>query len=131
MRKRLGLRIEDLSRECRLEHGAISQLERDKTRPQPWVLGRVLRALAPAFQAAFPETDPYDFIIPVRSFGTWLKNFRLRRGLKLKDLAKSLQVRPYTVIRYEADLSKPDRAVAARLRSVFKLNGELERWVGS
>jgi transcriptional regulator with XRE-family HTH domain len=131
MRKRLGLTIEGLSRKCRVSHNAIAQLERNETRVQPWVLGRILPILANRFEEAFPESkgDPYDFIIPPTSFGSWLKNLRLRRALKLGDLAAVLKVKPFTVIRYEADLSKPDRAVRERLRSALKLNGELDRFL--
>lgn len=37
-------------------------------------------------------------------------------------------VRPFTVIRYEADESKPTPEVRDNLRRAFKLNGELDRY---
>ncbi len=131
MRRRLGLRIEDLSAKSGLSHNAISRLERDTTkRVHPWVLGRILPYLASRFNETFPEAggDPYDFLIPPSTFGAWLKNFRMRRGLKLKDLARELKVRPFTVIRYEADLAKPSREVRENLRRKYALNGEFDRF---
>lgn len=133
MRRRLGLRIEDLSERSGVGHNAISRLERDATRKvHPWVLGRVLPYLASHFKETFPEAggDPYDFLIPQTTFGGWLKNFRMRRGLKLKDLARVLKVRPFTVIRYEADASKPTLEVRQNLRRAYRLNGQLDRFFG-
>jgi transcriptional regulator with XRE-family HTH domain len=132
MRRRLGLRIEDLSAKSGLSPNAISRLERDATKKvHPWLLGRVLPYLAAQFKETFPEAggDPYDFLIPPTTFGGWLKNFRMRRGLKLKELARALKVRPFTVIRYEADLSKPSRKVRVNLRRRYGLNGELDRFL--
>ena len=129
MRRRLGLRIEDLSAKSGLSHNALSRLERDATeKVHPWVLGRVLPYLASQFNETFPEAggDPYDFLIPPVTFGGWLKNFRMRRALKLKDLAHALKVRPFTVIRYEADASKPTLVVRRNLRRIYRLNGELD-----
>lgn len=59
----------------RLGHNTIAKIERDETRKvQPWILGRILPALAGRFKEAFPETggDPYDFLIPPTTFGGWL-----------------------------------------------------------
>ncbi len=131
MRRRLGLRIEDLSAKSGVSHNAISRLERGETKKvHPWIIGRVLPELASQFKEVYPEVggDPYDFLIPTTSFGSWLKNFRMRRGLKLKDLAKRLGVRPFTVIRYEADETKPAPEVRQRLRRTFGLNGEIDRF---
>ena len=121
MRKRLHLTIEDLSRKSRLSHNVIARLERDETRVQPWVLGRILPFLAARFKETFPESsgDAYDFLIPPTSFGAWLKNQRLRRGIKLKELAKQLGVCPFTLIRYESDRAQPSPAVRERLCRLF------------
>lgn len=131
MRKRLNFTIEDLSKRSGISHNVIARLERDETRKiNPSVLGRILPLLADRFKETFPEAqgDPYDFLIPPNSFGRWLKNFRLRRGMQLKDLAKSLNVRPYTIIRYEADQTKPAESVRQELKRLFELNGELDRF---
>lgn len=131
MRRRLGLRIEDLSAKSGVSHNAISRLERnDAKKVHPWVLGRVLPFLASRFKETFPEAggDPYDFLIPPTTFGGWLKNFRMRRGLKLKDVAHALNVRPFTVIRYEAGTSKPNAEVRRNLSRVYRLNGRVDRF---
>lgn len=133
LRKRLGVTLEEFSQMTRLGHNTIAKIERGETRKvQPWVFGRILPVLAGRFKEAFPETDgdPYDFLIPPTTFGGWLKNFRMRRGLKLKDLARALKVRPFTVIRYEANATKPAQEVRANLRRVYRLNGELDRFFG-
>jgi len=129
MRQRLGLRLDDLSAESGLSRNALSRLERGATKKvHPWILGRVLPFLAALFKETFPEAggDPYDFLTPPTTFGTWLKNFRMRRGLKLKDLAARLKVRPFTIIRYEADESKPSPSVRQNLRTLYRLNGQLD-----
>lgn len=116
----------------RLGHNTIAKLERNETRSvQPWILGRILPFVQEKFNEAFPDAkgDAYDYLIPPKTFGGWMKNFRARRGLKLKELAKALKVHCYTVIRYEADLTKPDVAVRDRLRRVFGLNGELDHYL--
>ncbi len=131
MRRRLGLRIEDLSAKSGVSRNAISRLERNATKKvHPWVLGRVLPYLAAQFKETFPEAggDPYDFLIPPTTFGGWLKNLRMRRGLKLIDLARALKVRPFTVIRYEADESKPNAFARQNLRRAFGINGEIDRF---
>lgn len=131
LRKRLGVTLEEFSQMTRLGHNTIAKIERGETRKiQPWVLGRLLPALAGRFKEAFPETDgdPYDFLIPPTTFGGWLKNFRMRRGLKLKELAQALNVRPFTVIRYEANETKPTPVVQANLRRAYHLNGQLDRF---
>lgn len=131
MRKRLQLTIEDLSKKSRLSHNVIARLERDETRKaNPWVLGRILPVLADRFKETFPEAkgDPYDFLIPPVSFGSWLKNFRLRKALRLKDLAAALGLNPYTIIRYESDQTKPEELIRERLRKIYKLNGQLDRF---
>lgn len=132
LRRKAGLSLDDLAGKSGLHRNILSRLERDKGRDanQPWVLGRILPSLAGRFKEAFPEAkgDPYDFLIPPTTFGGWLKNFRMRRGLKLKDLAIALKVRPFTVIRYEADESKPNSEVRGNLRRAYRLNGELDRF---
>ena len=50
-------------------------------------------------------------------------------GMKQRALAKNLGVRPYTVVRYEADLTRPAPAIRDRLRKVLKLNGEFDRFL--
>lgn len=121
MRRRLGLTIEDLSRKCRLSHNVIARLERDENIAQPWVLGRILPILAPSFKEAFPESNgnTYDCLIPPTSLGHWIKNQRLRRGMKLMELSEALIVSIYSVVRYESDRSRPSPAVRKRLRRLL------------
>lgn len=131
MRRRLGLTIEQLSAKSGLSRNVISRLERDAVRRvHPWIIGRLLPYLASQFKETFPESggDPFDFLVPPTSFGAWLKNLRMRRGLKLKELARRLKVRPFTVIRYEADATKPAPEVRGNLRRAFGINGEIERF---
>jgi transcriptional regulator with XRE-family HTH domain len=127
-----GLSLDELAGKSGLSRNALSRLERDKTRRAnlPWVLGRILPFLAGHFKKAFPKSngDPYDFLIPPTTFGGWLKNFRMRHGLKLTDLARALKVRPFSVIRYESDRTKPAPGVRRNLRQAYGINGEVDRF---
>ena len=132
LRRRLGLTIALYATGTGVSHGAIGRLERDKLRTlNPWVLGRILPFLASKYKEAFPETagDPYDFLVPPTTFGAWLRNQRMRRGLQQRDLARLLGVNRESIRRYEANETKPIAEVRNRLRKVFKLNGELERFL--
>lgn len=53
----------------------------------------------------------------------------MRRGLKQRDLARALGVRPYTLVRYEAGTSKPAPAIREKLRRVLNLNGEFDKFL--
>ena len=53
----------------------------------------------------------------------------MRRGLQQRDLARLLGVNRESIRRYEANETKPIAEVRNRLRKVFKLNGELERFL--
>jgi DNA-binding XRE family transcriptional regulator len=63
--------------------------------------------------------DPYEFLIPSDTLGGWVRNQRLRRGMAQKQLAESLHVHPFTVVRYERNSSKPDSNVRLRLKKIF------------
>ena len=131
LRRHLDLTIEELAKLTRIGHNVIACLERDETKAsQPWVLGRILPFLASRFKEVFSETggDPYDFLVPPTSFGAWLQNQRMRRCLRQKALAALLGVDRESIRRYEANESKPLPAIRLRLRKVFKLNGELDRY---
>ncbi len=134
MRKSLGMTQRDLSKKTGVWESILTRVERDKIRVRhmPRLLGRLLPALQERFAVAFPETngDPYDFVFPPTSFGGWMRNFRTRRALKLRDLAEILSVKPFTIIRYESDVSRPEPAVRKQLRRLFGLNGELDRFFG-
>lgn len=115
----------------RLGHNTIAKLERNEMRSvQPWILGRILPFVAKRFKEAFPEAggDAYDYIIPPKTFGDWMRNFRARRGLQQIEMAKALRVNKFSVNRYEANQSRPNKEILARLRRRFGLNGELDRF---
>lgn len=132
LRRRLGLTRALFATATKVSHGAIGRLERDKARTlNPWVLGRILPFLASRYKEAFPETkgDPYDFLVPPTTFGSWLRNQRMRRGLQQRDRARRLGVNRESIRRYEANETKPAPPVRAKLREVFKLNGEVGRFL--
>jgi len=132
LRRRLGITRTLFATSTGVSRGAIGRLEQDKARTlNPWVLGRILPFLASKYKEVFPETqgDPYDFLVPPTTLGGWLRNQRMRRGLQQQDLAKLLGVNRESIRRYEANETKPAPAVRDRLRKVFKLNGELERFL--
>lgn len=46
-------------------------------------------------------------------FGGWLKNLRLRKAMRQRELARILAVSRETIRRYEADQSRPAKDAAA------------------
>jgi DNA-binding XRE family transcriptional regulator len=115
----------------KLSHNTIAKLERDEMKSiKPWVLGRMLPFFLARFKEAFPDAsgDAYDYLIPPKTFGDWLRNFRLRRGLRQGELAKALGVNKFTITRYEANQSNPNQKIRDRLRQHFGLNEELYRF---
>lgn len=126
LRRQAGLTIEQLSRKTGVSQGAIAKLERDEAPVlRPWVLGRIIPYLSQSLKQAFPESggDPYDFLVPPVSFGKWLRNQRMRLALQVRDFAARLKVEKFSLIRYEADQSRPDPAVRRRIRAALNLNG--------
>ena len=81
------------------------------------------------FKDAFPDVagDAYDYLIPPTTFGDWLRNFRLRRGLRQGELAKTLGVNKFTITRYESNHSLPNREIRSRLQKRYGLNGEFDK----
>jgi len=65
----------------------------------------------------------------VTDFASWLRNFRMRRGLLQVDLAKMLGVNRVAIWSYEHRGSRPRPAVMNRLKRRFKLNGEIDRFL--
>lgn len=133
MRRSLGYTLEQFAARAAVCRKRLSRLERGRSPKgkDPVLLGRVLPLLKPKFHEAFPETngEPFDFIYPPDTFGGWLRNLRARKALGLKEMASMLGVAPFTIIRYEGELSKPDPLIAARLRHRFGFNGRVSRWL--
>ena len=92
LRKRLGYPMTTFATMTRLSHNTIAKVERNEMKSiQPWVLGRMLPFFLARFKEAFPDAhaDAYDYLIPPKTFGDWLRNFRLRRGLRQGELARA------------------------------------------
>lgn len=131
LRRRLDLTIGEFSKTTGLSHGAISRVERDAHRVlEPWILGRIILQLQGRLGEVFPETkgDPCDFLYPRDTFGGWLKNFRARRGLLQNEVAKAMAVSTETIRRYQDNECKPSKRNLFKLKAVFGLNGELDRY---
>jgi transcriptional regulator with XRE-family HTH domain len=112
--------VDGLSQKAGVSHNAISRIERDAIkRPNIKVLGRLLSFFSGELSEAFPEGDPYDHIIPPKSFGSWIQNQRLRRAMGLHEFARLMRVHVYSTIRYESDVFRPNAPVQRRLREVF------------
>ena len=129
LRKRRGLTIPELEKATGVGHNAISALERGAVPPKPWVLGPILAFYGQDAAPLFPgEGDIFDRVLPPTNLGAWLANFRLRKGLQLKDLARVMKVSKVAVWRYERNLMRPSNASLHRLRKAYKLKGELDRF---
>lgn len=112
--------MEALSQKAGVAHNAVSRLELNRARkPNIKVLGRLLAFFSDRLHEAFPEGDAYDFVIPPKTLGSWIKNQRLRRGMEQGNFARRMRVHVYSVIRYERDDYRPNAEVRRRLREVF------------
>jgi DNA-binding XRE family transcriptional regulator len=118
----------------KLGHNTIARLEREEAKSvKPWVLGRVLPFYLARFKDAFPDAagDTYDYLIPPNTFGDWLRNFRLRRGLRQGELARDLGVNKFTITRYESNRALPSQEIRNRLQKQYGLNWPLDRFCKS
>ena len=109
LRRRLGITRTLFATGTGVSRGAIGRLEQDKARTlNPWVLGRILPFLASRYKEVFPETqgDPYDFLVPPTTFGAWLRNQRMRRGLQQRDLALEKALAELQELRDKPDKKK-------------------------
>lgn len=130
IRRRFHIPYTALAAGAGISPNTVLRLERGEAKTPDWAISRLLRYLGPKLAEAFPGTDDvYDFLIPPKDFGSWLRNFRLRRGMQQKDMAKALRVHKVTICRYEKNVSKPNQAVLERLTRRMKLNGEFERYL--
>jgi len=137
----IGKRIRYLRRKLRLSPAALAaaagvgpnallNLEREDAAPKDWVVGRILRAFGEKAREAFPGArDVFDFLVPPKDFASWLRNFRLRRGLQQAELAKVLGISKVSICHYEGNFCKPRPVILERLRKAFKLNGEMDRFL--
>ncbi|MFH1726449.1 MAG: helix-turn-helix transcriptional regulator [Elusimicrobiota bacterium] len=118
LRRSRGLTIGELAEASGVGRNTLSRLERGVTPFNPAVVGRILAQFGPEARKVFAE-DPYEHLIPTESFGAWLRNFRMRMGMRQKDLAEALGVHKVTVCRYERHGFMPDVRVLRRLKEKF------------
>lgn len=108
----------------------ICKIERGDDTVHPEIVGRVLAYFGRETADAFSEgMEPVDYFIPVKNFGSWLRNFRVRKELQQDNLAEVLGVCKGSVSAYEKNQTRPKDAVRKRLKRVFKLNGEFDRFL--
>ncbi|MDE2290683.1 MAG: helix-turn-helix transcriptional regulator [Elusimicrobia bacterium] len=130
LRKRQGLTIPKLERLTGVSHGTISRLERGRAIWNVAAVGKLLAFFGRDLAEAFPAgQDPHDHVFPVSDFASWLRNFRVRKGLQQVELAKLLGMSRVSICRYERNVSRPQDVILRRLKKVFKLNGELDRFL--
>lgn len=91
-------------------------MERGTVPLDPAIVGKILAYFAQDLCEVFQGTgEPQDQIVPVKDFGSWLRNFRLRKGLQQLDLANALGIHKVSLHRYEKGKSKPEWQVLQRL----------------
>ncbi|MDD5658225.1 MAG: helix-turn-helix transcriptional regulator [Elusimicrobia bacterium] len=130
LRKRQGLTQAGLSRRTGISPATICKLERGGETAHPEIVGKLLAYFGRDAAEAFPESkDAVDELIPVKDFGSWLRNFRVRKGLQQVELAKLLGMSKASVSAYEQNQTRPGNVVLKRLRKVFKLNGEFDKFL--
>ncbi len=125
LRKRRGLTIPDLEQLTRISHGSISRLETGSAPVNIAAVGKILAFFGPNLAEVFPDgQDPRDLLAPVSNFSSWLRNFRMRKGLQQVELARILRVSKVTVCRYERNRSRPQEVILKRLKKAFNLDGD-------
>lgn len=128
LRRRQGLTQVDLARRTGISAPTICKLERGGATLHPEIVGKLLAYFGREAAEAFPDgKDGVDHFVPVTDFGSWLRNFRVRKGLQQVELAKLLGVSKASISAYEKSQTRPRKAVLRRLKKAFKLNGEFDR----
>lgn len=128
LRKRWGMTLDDLAERTGISKPTLCQFERGR-RMRTMIVAKLLAYFGQEAADAFPEGDPLEQVVPVSDFGSWLRNFRIRRGLRQAELAKAIGVCEASVSAYELNRTKPQRQVLERLRKGYGLNGEFERFL--
>ncbi len=83
LRKRQGLTIVDLEKRTGVSRVTICRLERGHRVAHLELVGKLLAYFGAQAAEAFPAgSDPIDLVAPVTDFGSWLRNFRIRKGLQ-------------------------------------------------
>lgn len=130
LRRRQGLTQEDLCRRTGVSRATICKVERGGQMCHPEIVGKLLAYFGAEAAEAFPEgKDGVDHFVPVTDFGSWLRNFRVRKGLQQVEVAKAIGVSKASVSAYEQNQTRPRNEVLKRMRKVFRLNGEFDHFL--
>lgn len=130
LRKRRGLTIVDLEKRTGVSRVTICRIERGHKVEHLELAGKLLGYFGAQAAEAFPPgTDPIDLLVPVTDFGSWLRNFRVRKGLQQAKLAEILGVSRPSISCYEANKTTPLKAVLKKLRKSFKLARRFDRFL--
>ena len=122
-RKKTGISIAEVAAASGLSFNCIRQIEANPRAPKLEKVGRLVKFYGPRIKDVFPSCgDIYQAIAPVKDFGTWLKNFRLRNCLTQHELARIWGVSWVCVSRYESNLVKPTPPLLARLKDALGLD---------
>ncbi|MBI3548233.1 MAG: helix-turn-helix transcriptional regulator [Elusimicrobia bacterium] len=128
--KRQGLTIPDLERRTGISHGTISRLERDSRAVNVAAVGKLLAYFGRDLREAYPDgLDAADQLVPISDFGSWLRNFRVKKGLRQVELARILGVSKVSICRNERNHSRPQYVIVERLKKAFNLNGECDQFL--
>ncbi|MBI4668506.1 MAG: helix-turn-helix domain-containing protein [Elusimicrobia bacterium] len=122
LRRRLGVTIAQFATRARLNYKTVARLEKDSlANIKPWVLSKVFSAFGDQVKKTFSiQGDIVDWAIPPATFGGWLCNLRLRRGLQQSRLAGLIGASRAALYKYEHNLSKPRDRILERLELLFK-----------
>ena len=115
----------------------LARYERNEIRAlNPQILQKIARALGiNSVKLLPPDAEVknfYDHIIPRLTLGSRIKNYRMRKGLSQKKLARMLNLSRETIRRYERSISTPDKETLRKIAKVLGvsikslLNGHLK-----
>ena len=106
----------------RLENNAIAFIEPRLVQKIAKIFGVNPSEFLPHIEDNEIGKDFIDYLIPVDSLGSRIRNLRYKAGLAQKDLAKRLKVSKACVCRYEKNISRPNEKMLKKIAKVLRVN---------
>jgi transcriptional regulator with XRE-family HTH domain len=122
-----GLTQLELSKLSKVNLSNLVAYEKDRLKNlDPFIIQKIARVLQINETKLFPNApddakDAIDVLCPPVTIGSRIKNFRLRKHIQQKDLAKLLGIHKVSLCRYEKDVTCPDVKMQIRIEEVLKI----------
>jgi len=126
LRVAYGLKQDELAKLAGIGCNTLKSYETDKTcKINPWILQNIAGALkikdTELLNGSVTEQPEniVDYFTPPNTFGSRIKNLRLKHKMQQKELAELLGVHRETIRRYENNLTKPDKKTVFELEKIL------------